>query len=119
MIRDCPSVLRDHPADIDAKIGLANALLRRGTSDEVLSLLTEAEPAAGQNADFFAVLARACRRTGDDRRALDYFKRAHTLSPNDADITSGYEATVLAYGHSISVEGFRQSDPKTFTPLRG
>src|SRR6185312_10248328 len=75
------SVLKEHPADIDAKIGLANALLRKGRSDEALTILIEAEPAAGQNADLFSALARAYRRTGDDRRALEYFKRARALSP--------------------------------------
>ncbi|HEU4938680.1 MAG TPA: tetratricopeptide repeat protein [Vicinamibacterales bacterium] len=106
------SVLRDHPADVDAKIGLAQALLRKGAADEALTILIEAEPAAGQNADLFSALARAYRRTGDDRRALEYFRRARALSPDDPDILSGYEAVVLAHGHSIAFEGFRQWDPE-------
>jgi len=102
------SVLRDHPADVDAKIGLAAALLRKGAASEALTILVEAEPAAGQNADLFSVLARAYRRTGDDRRALEYFKRARALSPDDPDIASGYEAVALAYGHSITFSGFHE-----------
>ena len=105
------SVLREHPADVDAKIGLATALLRKGAADEALTILIEAESAAGQNADLFSALARAYRRTGDDRRALDYFKRARQLSPDDPDITAGYEAVVLAYGHSVTFSGFHQWDP--------
>jgi len=106
------SVLRDHPQDVDAKIGLASVLLRKGASDDALALLLEAEPAAGQNADFLSVLGRAYRRTGDDRRGLEYFKRARALAPNDPDIISGYEAAVLAYGHSLTFEGFSQWDPE-------
>ena len=106
------SVLREHPADVDAKIGLANALLRKGAPDEALTLLTETEPAAGQNADLFSALARAYRRTGDDRRALEYFKRARALSPDDPDIVAGYEAVLLAYGHSIAFSGFHESGPQ-------
>jgi hypothetical protein len=105
------SVLREHPADIDAKIGLANALLRKGAAPEALTILLEVAPAAGQNSDLFGALARAYRRTGDDRRALEYFMRARALSPDDPDVAAGYEAVVFAYGHSITFEGFRQWDP--------
>jgi len=113
------SVLREHPADIDAKIGLANALLRKGAADEALTILTEAEPAAGQNADLFSALARAYRRTGDDRRALEYFKRARALSPDDPDIAAGYEAVVLAYGHSIAFARFQERDPEDIRTSSG
>src|SRR5262245_1037049 len=106
------SVLRDHPADTDAKIGLANALLRKGAATDALTILVETEPAAGQNADLFSALARAYRRTGDDRRALEYFKRARALSPDDPDIAAGYEAVVLAYGHSITFATFPEWDPE-------
>jgi tetratricopeptide (TPR) repeat protein len=105
------SVLREHPADIDATIGLANALLRKGAAPEALTILLEVAPAAGQNSDLFGALARAYRRTGDDRRALEYFMRARALSPDDPDVAAGYESVVFAYGHSITFEGFRQWDP--------
>ena len=51
-------------------------------------------------------LARAYRRAGDDRRALEYYKRAIALAPGDPDLVEGYKATVRAYGSSIMVEGF-------------
>src|SRR3954470_17190040 len=63
------SVLREHPADVDAVIGLAIVLTRTGTWPEAMAILQEIEPAAGQNADLFAALARTYRRAGDDRRA--------------------------------------------------
>jgi YaiO family outer membrane protein len=69
-------------------------------------VLLEAEPIAGENPDLFGALARAYRRAGDDRRALDYYRRAKALAPADSDLVDGFEATVQAYGHSIEVEGF-------------
>ena len=42
--------------------------------------------------------------------ALEYFTRARTLAPGDPDVVQGYEALVLAYGHSITFEGFIDSD---------
>ena len=53
-------------------------------------------------------LARAYRRAGDDRRALEYYRRAMALAPDDPDLVEGYEATMRAYGSSIMVEGFAE-----------
>ena len=100
------SVIREHPADVDARIGLGGTLIRKGEWQEALAILTEAERDAGENADLYAALARAYRRAGDDRRALDYFRRAKALSPGDPDVVLGFEATVRTYGHSIAVEGY-------------
>src|SRR6476661_431790 len=62
------SVLRDHPTDVDARIGLGAALMRKGAWRDALAILVDAEREAGENADLFATLARAYRRGGDDRR---------------------------------------------------
>jgi hypothetical protein len=99
-------VLRDHPRDVDARIGLGVALTRRGAWRAALELLRATEADAGNNADLFAALARAYRRAGDDRRALEYFVRAKALAPGDPDIVAGYEAVAAVYGHSIAFEGF-------------
>ena len=104
------AVLAEHPADVDAKIGLGNTLLRKGAVDDALAVLSSAEPEAGQNADLFSALGRAYRRAGDDPHALEYFTRARALAPGDPDVVQGYEALVLAYGHSITFEGFIDSD---------
>jgi len=110
------AVLQDHPSDIDAHIGLGGVLVRRGAWQEALDELREAEPAAGENADLFAVLARAYRRGGDDRHALEYLRRARALSPLDEDIAHDYEDTAQAYGHFVSFEGFAQQvSPSTNT----
>jgi len=110
------AVLQDHPSDVDAHIGLGGVLIRRGAWQEALDELRDVEPAAGENADLFAVLARAYRRGGDDRHALEYLRRAKALSPLDTDIAHDYEDTAQAYGHSVSFEGFAQQvSPSTNT----
>jgi len=103
------SVLRDHPADIDARIGLARVLMRTGAWQDALTILEETEPAAGQNADLFASLARAYRSAGDDRAAIEYFERAKALAPGDPDVALGFEAAARTYGHWIAFEGFGQT----------
>jgi YaiO family outer membrane protein len=103
------AVLVEHPSDVDARIGLGSALTRRNAWREALAVLVDAERDAGSNADLFAALARAYRRAGDDRRALEYYKRAMALAPGDPDVVQAYEATVRAYGSSIEVEGLTES----------
>jgi len=102
------SVLREHPEDVDVRIGLASVLIRRGKLEEALAILTDVERNTGENSDLFGALGRAYRRVGDDRRALDYLRRAHALAPRDPDITSGYEAVARVYRHSLAFEGFTQ-----------
>jgi hypothetical protein len=57
----------------------------------------------------FAALARAYRRVGDDRSALEYFERAKALAPTDPDVVIGFESAARAYGHWIGFEGFGQT----------
>jgi tetratricopeptide (TPR) repeat protein len=100
------AVLAEDPSNIDARIGLGAALTRSGAWSDALTVLTGAEPGAGENADLFGALARAYRRAGDDRRALAYYDRAKALAPDDPDAVDGFEATAHAYGHSIAIGGF-------------
>ena len=99
------AVLVEHPLDIDARIGLGAALTRRDAWREALAVLLDVQEEASENSDLFGALARAYRRAGDDRRALEYYRRAMALAPDDPDLVEGYEATVHAYGSSITVEG--------------
>jgi hypothetical protein len=101
-------VLREHPDDVDARIGLGTALTRSGAWQDALAVLTETEPLARENADLIAALAFAYRRGGDNEHALEYFGRAGALSPDDPDLTLGYEAVARNYGHLISLDGFAQ-----------
>jgi YaiO family outer membrane protein len=101
------AVVKEHPADVDARIGLGMALTRAGEWNEALAVLREAEKNAGDdNSDLQGALARAYRRAGDDRLALDHFSRARALAPDDPDLVDGFEATAHVYGHSIEVGGF-------------
>jgi len=102
------AVLQDHPADVDARIGLGMVLTRNGSWQEALQILTEAERDSGQNADLFGALARAYRRGGDDGRALEYFRRAKALSPDDPDLQLGFESVARTFGHWIAFDGFGQ-----------
>src|SRR5205814_922605 len=86
------SVLQNHPADVDARIGLGVVLTRTGAWRDALAILAATEKDAGQNADLFSALARAYRRGGDDRQALEYFQRARALAPDDPDVAMGFEA---------------------------
>jgi len=102
------AVLLQKPSDVDARIGLGATLIRKDAWEEALTVLLDTEKDAGSNAELFATLARAYRRAGDDRRALEYYERALAIAPEDPDLREGYEATVRAYGHSIEVEGFAE-----------
>ena len=101
-------VLREQPSHVDARIGLGAALTRRDAWREALEILLDTEKVAGQNGDLFAALARAYRRAGDDRRALEYYERAMTLAPDNPEVVDGYEATMRAYGSSITVDGIAE-----------
>src|SRR5688572_2807955 len=101
-------VLVGHPADVDARIGLGMALTRRDAWREALAVLREVEQEAGENSDLFGALARAYRRAGDDRRAIEYYNRATALAPGDSDLVQGYEAVRRAYGSSITVDGIAE-----------
>ena len=112
------AVLLEHPSDVDARIGLGASLTRRDAWKEALEILLDAERDAGENSDLFGALARAYRRAGDDRLALEYYERGKTLAPDDPDLVEGYEATVRAYNSSITVEGFAEggvSDARSAT----
>ena len=101
------AVVKEHPSDVDARIGLGMALTRAGEWQEALDVLRAAEKDAGdRNSDLHGALARAYRRAGDDRLALEHFSRAKALAPDDPDLVDGFEATAHVYGHSIEVEGF-------------
>jgi len=97
-----------HPGDIDPRIGLGAVLTRKGDLAGALEILEAAERDAGANVDLYGALALALRRAGDDGRAMDYYRRALALTPDDADIRDGYETLARTYGHGIAFEGLTQ-----------
>src|SRR6185436_14109301 len=102
------AILLEQPSHVDARIGLGAALTRSNGWREALEILLDTEKDAGPNADLFGALARAYRRAGDDRRALEYYKRAIALAPDDPDLVDGYEFTLRAYASSIAIEGIAE-----------
>lgn len=103
------SVLQINPEDVDARIGLGTALTRKGAWRDALAILTATERDASENGELFAALARAYRRGGDDRLALEYFQRAVTLHPDDAHVILESEGVARTYGHRIALDGFFQT----------
>jgi hypothetical protein len=99
-------VISEHPSDMDARIGLGAALTRKGEWQAALPVLQDAEREGGENSDLLGALARAYRRAGDDRQALEYFERAKGLAPSDPELVAGFEGTALSYGHFLAFEGF-------------
>jgi len=104
-------VIERAPAHIDARVGLGGVLTQKGDWSEALRVLLDVQRDAGDNADLFAALARAYRRAGDDRHALEYFQRARMINPADPDIVSGFEDAAQAYGHALAFEGFSELVP--------
>jgi hypothetical protein len=102
------AVLVVHPDHVDARIGLASALTRRGQWRDALAILLDTATLAGDNGDYYAALARAYRRGGAYDRAFEYYRRAVALSPGDTDLQDSYENVARIYGHGIGVEGFGQ-----------
>jgi len=112
------AILLQKPSDIDARIGLGATLTRKDAWKEALTVLLDAEKDAGNNAELFAALARAYRRAGDDRRAVEYYRRAMAIAPGDPDLAEGYEATIRAIGNAVEFEGLAEagvSDARSFS----
>jgi YaiO family outer membrane protein len=105
------AVLLEHPRDVDARIGLGAALTRSNRTDEAIAVLEATRADAGENADFFAALARAHRHAGRPRAARDLFVQAHRLAPDDRDILDGLEAVRRTYDHFVSLEGYTETIP--------
>ena len=107
--REYRVVLRDHPQDVDALMGLGMVLTRRGAPEAALQLLKAAERRSGDYGDLFAALARAYRRAGDDGAAVAYFTKARALPGNDPDVDLGYDAAQRVFGHWIAFDGVYQT----------
>jgi hypothetical protein len=106
------AVLLEHPHDVDAAIGLGTALTRGNRTTEAIAVLEATRADAGENADFFAALARAYRHEGRPREARDLFVEAHRLAPDDPDILDGLEAVRRTYDHFVGFEGYVETMPE-------
>ena len=88
-------VLLEDPANIEARLGVANAHLSRYESAEALETLAAAETLEPENDGVLDAIGRAHLQAGRTPRAIEYFERAYAASPTPQ--------------HRISLEGARQS----------
>ncbi len=87
---------RRQPATLN---NLAYMLLSHsGDLKEANALVTEALKLAPQNADFYDTLARVQARSGDDQTAVESFRRALTLDPNNLHALIGLAHTLTTSG---------------------
>ena len=89
------SVLVEDPGNIDARLGVAVALLARDELVEAIEVLEVAEELAPDNDAVLDALGRAHRRAGRTSRAIAYFERAVSIAPTEQ--------------HRLSLEGARRS----------
>lgn len=77
------SILIEDPSNLEAMIGLGDALLAVGRIDEALAVLHRAEGLAAGNPDILAALGRAYQLNADTSLALAYLERAVLVAPTD------------------------------------
>ena len=89
------SVLLEDPADIDAMLGVAAALLARDEPTEAIEVLDVALGLAPDNDEVLGALGRAESLAGRTALAITYFERAVSIAPTEQ--------------HRLSLEDARRS----------
>lgn len=98
------SVTGANPYSYDAKIGLANALLRRGRQTEGYQLLLEAVRINPRAPLAYYNLGRLAWERGDAKEARAQLRRALELSPGEPDALSLLAAVEEAAGREAEAE---------------
>lgn len=101
------SVLIEDPANFEARLGLAAALLSLYDSGRALEVLHPAEERAPQDPVVLTLLGRAYRMEGSTRRSLDYYERAVAVDDSEEHRTA-VELARGAYRHRIEMRGFTE-----------
>lgn len=99
------SVLLEDPANMDAALGVAAALLARNETDDAIELLESIEDRAPENATLLALLGRGHRQAGRTARAIGYFERAVAISPT-TDARRRLEDARQSHLHRVELRGF-------------
>ena len=89
------SIVLEDPRNVDAMLGVVNALLARDEYKETLEILDAAQQLAPQDDRVLVALGRANRVAGRHRQAIAYFERAVTTAPTEQ--------------HRLQLEGARRS----------
>ncbi len=82
------SIVLEDPRNVDAWIGLGNALLHQDEVIDGLDALKRAEQLAPQNLNVVAALASGYQLAGEDAQAIAYRQRLVTISPTPANLLS-------------------------------
>ena len=82
------SIVLEDPRNVDAWIGLGNALLQQDEIIDGLDALKHAEQLAPQNLNVVAALASGYQLAGEDTQSVAYHQRLATISPTPANLLS-------------------------------
>lgn len=99
------SVLLEDGANVEAMLGLADALLARDEHDEAIELLAGAEGLDAGNERVLAALGRAHREAGRPSLAITYLERAVALAPTEQHQLQLEDARGV-YQHWFETRGF-------------
>ncbi len=98
------SVLLEDPANIEAMLGVAAALLARDEPADAIEVLEVAEGLAPDNDDVLSALGRAQRLAGRMALAIAYFERAVSIAPT-AQHRRSLERAQRSYLHRVETRG--------------
>jgi tetratricopeptide (TPR) repeat protein len=98
------SVMLEDLRNVDARVGVAAALLARDEPSEALDVLAPAAELAPDNAEVVALTGRAHELSGRTRDALTAFERAATMSPS-VDRRHTLETARLSYLSRVEIRG--------------
>ena len=98
------SVLLEDPGNVDAMLGVAQALLERDEAAQAIEVLDVAEELAPDNDDVLDGLGRAHRQAGQTARAIAYFERVVSIAPTQQHRLS-LEGAQRSYLHRVETRG--------------
>ena len=99
------SLVLEDRASIDAKLGLALALVALERHDEAVDVLEQADEQSPENPEVLAALARAHRLAGNTTESVTYAQRSYMMAPT-VDNRMLLEASRRAHEHRIESTTF-------------
>jgi YaiO family outer membrane protein len=100
------SIIATHPQNLDALIGLGDALLQTGRLREAGEVLNRAEAQAPENPGMLTAQGRLHRLAGHQDLALAYYQRALAIDPASTVIGAELDALRRARAHRIELGYF-------------
>jgi Tetratricopeptide repeat len=106
LLAACSGNSSSNPNQVGSQLSFGVDMARRGLWSEALFRFQQAERMEPQSPRVLNNLAVAYEATGEFDKALDYYKRALQISPNDRDMRANYSRFVEFY------QGFRAQAQK-------